>query len=622
MEKNTDTKSIRNVILTVLSVCLVLFHLYTASFGILSGYIQAPIHWAFVGSIIIIAKPSKSRIGKIWDILVIALTVFLAVYQIKIQNYLIFHPGRFQRFDVVVSCMAVLIALYYGFRLLGKVLPIVCIVFIVYAFIGYKIPGMFQTSKFSFQRIMTYLYTMTDGLYGSTLLVSAQYLLLFVFFGALMDATGAGEFFVDIANAVAGRVRGGPAQASVYSSMLMGMVNGSGAANVATTGTFTIPLMKKTGYSASMAGAVEAVASSGGQIMPPVMGAVAFLMSEITGIPYVTIALSAFVPAVLYYVSLSVSIYGVARRLKMEKVDPASLPKPLPTLKKGWFYLVPLLIIIVMIFSGKSAQRSVFWAIVSSVAVTLLFKRKEFSLKKFAVSCVNAAVSCAPLALCCMLAGIVMGMINLTGLGLKITSIIQALSGNSLLISLLLAMITSLLLGMGLPTSAAYVVLAVLIVPSLTNMGVSVIGAHLFILYFGALSSITPPVALSTFTAAGISGAGIWQTGWDAIKLSAAGFLLPFIFAYSDELFLAGEPLMIVVAVVTAVLGCSILGFSVSGWAFCDLPVLVRILLLPCCIMVIVVRPLWVNVLGLALAAALILYAKRVQTKNSPKIQE
>jgi TRAP transporter 4TM/12TM fusion protein len=622
MSENIDAQdkgfgSIRNNLILTFGLILTLFHLYTAGFGILTGHMQAPIHWSLVGAVMILARPTKIRGGMIIDAVLVILIVYISIHNTFLRDRLIFRPNIYTTLDIVSSVCAVLIALYLGFKVLGPVLPSICIVFIMYAYFGNNIPGLFATANFSAKRIVTYLYVMNDGLYGQTLLVSAQFLLLFMFFGSLMDVTGSGEFFVDIANSVAGRVRGGPAQSAVFSSMLMGMVNGSGAANVATTGTFTIPLMKKTGYKPSVAGAVEAVASSGGQFMPPVMGASAFLMSETTGIPYSMIALSAFAPACLYYIALSISVYGFARKDKMEKPEPSSLPSFFATLKKGWYYLVPLCIIVRFVFGGYSAQRSVFYAIISSFVICLIFNRKQVTPSRLLRACRHAAISCGPLALCCMLAGVIMGMINLTGLGLKVSSIIAFIAGNHILSTLLLAMVTSLILGMGMPTSAAYVVLSVLVAPSIIGVGASVMAAHLFILYFGALSSITPPVALSTYTAAGISGAGLWETGFEAMKLAAAGFIVPFIFAYSPELLLAGEMGDIVSAIVTAAIGCSLLGFIASGWCGINLTVPIRILLAPCSVMLIIADHM-VSIAGFVLASLLMavnyFYNKRISS--------
>jgi TRAP transporter 4TM/12TM fusion protein len=420
-----------------------------------------------------------------------------------------------------------------------------------------------------------------------------------------MEISGAGEFFVDIADSVAGRVRGGPAQAAIYSSMLMGMVSGSGAANVVTTGTFTIPLMMKTGYKPSTAGAVEAVASSGGQIMPPVMGAAAFLMSETIGIPYSTIAISALLPAILYYCALSSTVYGNARILGLERVPESEIPSFGVAFKKGWFHMVPLILIIFLVFNGHSPQRAVFWALVASFAVTLLFNRKAVTLKSLLGAARKTAVSCGPMALTCMLSGIIMNVINLTGFGLKITTLLQAASGGILFITLILAMLTSLLLGMGMPTTACYIVLAVLIAPSLVKLGVLPIAAHLFILYFGALSSITPPVALSAITAAGISGSTLWETGFEALKLGMTGFVVPFIFIYNNELLFIGDSFHIFIALATGLIGSIILGLAVAGWMGVKLPLILRIPLLASAFMMYVAQPLWVSYAGIALFLAI-----------------
>lgn len=572
-------KSFRETLILIFSLALVAFHLYTAGFGILPGYIQMGIHWGLVGAVIVLARPSKFKGGTVFDTLVVCAILAYSFYQIYLQIRLTEKPGKYVQPDIIMAALCVIVGLYLGFKVLGKILPVICIVFILYAYFGHYATGMFATSQFSIQRILTTLYTSGDGMFGSTLNVSARFLLLFIFFGHFMEMTGCGEFFVNIANSVAGRVRGGPAQAAIYSSMLMGMVNGSGAANVATTGTFTIPLMKKTGYRPATAGAVEAVASSGGQIMPPVMGASAFLMAETLGIPYTGVAMAALIPAVLYYVTLSATVYGYARKDNIPPVDRSTIKPFSRIMKEDWYHALPLLTIIYLIFSGYSAQRSVFWAILVSFAVTLVFNRKAVNLEKFFTICKKAGKGCGSLALSCMLAGIIMSMINLTGLGLKISTILQTIAGGNLFITLLLAMFCSLLLGMGLPTTAAYIVLAVLIAPAISDFGVPDIAVHMFILYFGALSSITPPVALSAFTAAGISGAGLWETGFESIKLAAAGFIVPFIFIYSNELLLIGSMAEIVQATLTAAVSAMALGFALCGWFIRPMNIVSRLLI-------------------------------------------
>lgn len=300
VDKQKNNDSITKLILLV-AILLSGFHIYTASFGTLPGYAQSSIHWTLVGTLIVLTKPSKHKIGKVFDLLVIIFLIYATYHQIKLQENMISQAGIFSKTDIWISIISIVVALEVSRRLIGNILPILSIVFLGYALLGNNLVGIFKSTKLSINRIAPYLFTSGDGLFVQTLLVSAQFIFLFVLFGSVLNLTGAGEFFVDLAFSITARAKGGPAQAAIYSSMLMGTINGSGAANVVTTGTFIIPLMNKVGFKPALSGAVEAVASSGGQIMPPVMGAVAFLMSELTGIEYTSIAKAALVPALLYF---------------------------------------------------------------------------------------------------------------------------------------------------------------------------------------------------------------------------------------------------------------------------------------------------------------------------------
>ncbi|MBO1265824.1 TRAP transporter permease [Proteiniclasticum sp. SCR006] len=621
--QNSSKNGIRKVtdrIVIILSIILAFFHLYTASIGVLPAYEQAAIHWGIVGSYIVLTRPLKFKGGKIIDLLILFTNIFVSWYQISLQEKFIETAGVYSRFDIIISVVAILLALEIARRAIGNILPIISVLFLIYALFGNNLPGVFKTVKFSVSRLAPYLFTSSDGLYGQTLYVSAQFIFLFVLFGTILDMTGAGEFFVNIAFALTGKVKGGPAQAAIYSSMLMGSINGSGAANVVTTGTFTIPLMKKVGFKPAFSGAVEAVASNGGQIMPPVMGAVAFLMAEITGIEYSKIALAAIPTAILYYITLSVSVY-----LEANKQDIPVTPKDQQmnagkVFKEGWVYLLPLIVLMGMLIYGYSAQRAAFITIILSVIIGFLKNRSAMNMEGFLKAFKSAISGIGPIAAACILAGIVMGILNMTGLGLKISSIIIEVSGGSLIIALLLAMITSLVLGMGLPTSAAYMVLAILVAPALIKLGVTVIGAHMFILYFGALSTITPPVALSTFAAAGIAGSNMWETGFAAMKLAAAGFIIPFIFAFSPELLLIGTFGNIVFSLMTAVLGSIVLSISLSGWMKVELSAVSRIVLFLAGIMLIMPDPLIGNILGFVVALVTIMIQYKVKTVRSVKI--
>ncbi|MGB4405749.1 MAG: TRAP transporter fused permease subunit [Sphaerochaeta sp.] len=610
----------KNLLLLSIFLIMPIFHMYTASFGVFPAYQLSAVHWALVGSYIILMKPLKFTGGWLVDSVLFLLNIYICYHQVILQKAFVEAAGIYSQFDLIISIASIIVALLIAGRMVGKILPIIAITFILYALYGYHIPGMFRTVKFSISRIAPYLYTAYDGLFGQTLTVSAQFIYLFVLFGTLLEFTGAGEFFVDLSYSLTKKIKGGPAQAAIYSSMLMGTINGSGAANVVTTGTFTIPLMKKVGFKPAFAGAVEAVSSSGGQIMPPVMGAVAFLMSEITGIPYGKIALAAIIPAVLYYATLSVSVYLIAKKNDIPDPDTSHLPKAILILKEGWLYLTPLALLVTLLVLGYSAQRSAFFAIFGTLAIGFLKNRSNMTVKNLITAFKNSVRGIAPIAAACFLAGIVMGIINLTGLGLKISGIIETLANGNLFIALILAMFTSLLLGMGLPTSAAYMILAILVAPALMNMGATTMSAHMFILYFGALSTITPPVALSTFAAAGIADANVWETGKEAMKLAVTGFVIPFIFVFNNDLLLNAPVLNIIFASVTALIGVVIVSIALTGFLKVRIHMPSRIILFAAGIMLFVAHPIYFNAIGLALSVLVIGIEIFIQ-KNSIQIR-
>ena len=611
-----------NIFIFCIVIPLACFHLYTAYFGVLERYMQVGIHWAGIGAILVLTRPYKFRLGKIpagliLDWVLIIANFYICFHMVQLSAKLVDMPGMYTRWDIIVAAIMVPVEFLITYKATGKILPIICTGFILYAFFGHHFSGYFSTLSFSFTRIVTTLFVSGDGMFGSNLMIPARFLFLFLLFGSMMNITGAGQFFVDVANATVGRSRGGPAQAAVYSSMLMGMVSGSGPANVATTGTFTIPLMKKTGYSAADAGAVEAVASGGGMFMPPVMGQAAFLMSQITGIEYGVIAASAALPAAFYYCCLSAVLYFIARRERFPKPDKATLPKLGETFRSRWYYCAPIATIIYFIFNNYSPQRSVFYAIITTSIVCLIFERHRLTWGIIYGALRKGAIACGPMAACCMMSGIIMSMINLTGLGLKISTIITTVAGGNLLLVLMLTAIVSLILGMGMPASASYVVLAVLLCPAIVSLGVPLIAAHLFVLMFGVMSTITPPVAMSVFTASGIAKCGVWECGGRAITFAAAGFLLPFIFCFDPSLLLIGTPYDIVMAAITALAGCIIMGMAIAGWFLRDLPIVFRLLLIPCSISMLVSGPesMLVNTIG-AVGAVLVLGTNYMMRKN------
>ncbi len=611
---------IKNILLLIIFIAMPLFHMWTASFGVYPSYQLSGVHWALIGSFILLIKPLKIKGGIIIDSCLLLLNIYICYHQVVLQQLFVKNAGIYTNYDIVISIVAIIVTVIIAGRLVGITLSAIAVLFILYALYGSHVPGMFRTVRFSIQRIAPYLYTSYDGIFGQTLTVSAQFIYLFVLFGTLLELTGAGKFFVDISYSLTHRIKGGPAQAAVCSSMLLGTINGSGAANVVTTGTFTIPLMKKVGFKSSFAGAVEAVSSSGGQIMPPVMGAVAFLMSEMTGIAYAKIALAAVIPAVLYYATLSISVYFIAKKTDVPDPDKSELQTAGKILKNGWLYIVPVMVLILLMIFGYSAQRSAFFSIITVIIVGFIKNRENMTVRNLLNSFQGSVTGIAPIAAACLLAGIIMGVINLTGLGLKISGIIENIANGHLLPGLILAMLTSLLLGMGLPTSAAYMVLAVLVAPALVNMGATIMAAHLFILYFGALSTITPPVALSTFAAAGIAKANVWETGKEAVKLASTGFIIPFIFVFNGELLMQGSVVNILFACITAVIGCAFIAASFTGWAKVNLSVPARLLLFPAGIMLFIVHPFYWNIAGIILAFIVIEIEIIKNKKRTPEV--
>lgn len=615
---NKSGKLLEKVLLAI-AVALGLFHIYSASVGILPGYALASIHWGLVGTYIILTKPLKFKGGKIIDALLLIANIYLTVYLIELQKEMVFRSGVYTDFEVVLSIISVIAALAISTRVLEKSFPILCVLFLAYALVGNLIPGMFHTVKFSVNRIATYLYTSTDGLYGETLLVSARFIFIYLIFGSVLEITGAGQFFVDLALSFTGKFRGGPAQASVYASMLMGTISGSGAANVAATGPFTLPLMKRVGYKADSAAAIASVAASGGQIMPPVMGAVAFLMSEITGIEYGKIALAALVPGALYYIALSFIVYFSARRDNMVPIPASERLRPWDVFKKGWMYLVPIIVLAYLLMNGYSPQRAALVGIIVTLVIGFILNRKSINLKSFKKVFVDSADGIRNIAASCLIAGIVIGVLNITGLGIKLSAIIVTLSNGSLVFGLALAAVASLILGLGLPTSASYLILAVLIGPALTQMGSSVLGAHLFLIYFAALSSISPPVALTVFTAAGIAEADEMKAGWLAMFYALGGIILPFMFVINENYLLHGTAVSITLTILFGIIGSLLLAAGVIGWIGVKIRLVTRLVLLVTGTFVMLAHPVATSI---ALIVAVLFIAFENITKRKKGLEK
>jgi len=448
-------------------------------------------------------------------------------------------------------------------RVAGLALVIIAAVFLAYVFLGQYLPGFLNSPAITWQRFFSQVYT-DAGILGPTTAVSSTYIILFIIFAAFLQASKVGDYFVNFAFAAAGRTRGGPAKVAIFASGLMGMINGTSAGNVVATGSLTIPLMKKVGYHKKTAGAVEAAASTGGQIMPPIMGAGAFIMAEITGIPYTEIAIAAIIPAVLYFVSVFFMVDFEAAKLGMRGMNADEIPKFSRMVRQVYLFL-PILILIFALFMGYSVIRAGTYATISAAVVSWLTPHRmglRSTVKAFEI----AGVMSIQIIAVCACAGIIVGVISLTGVGARFSNLLLGLAGVSQFLALFFAMCISILLGMGMPTTAAYAVAASVVAPGLVELGIPQLTAHFFVFYFAVLSAITPPVALASYAAAGISGANPMETSVASFKIGIAAFIVPFMFFYNGALLMDGTWFEVIRAGATATFGVFLLSSGVQGW--------------------------------------------------------
>ncbi|HHY37235.1 MAG TPA: TRAP transporter permease [Firmicutes bacterium] len=579
----------------IIAVAMSVFHLYTAGFGILQAMKQRAVHLSFAFLLVFLLYPmtqkgDKSRIP-FYDYLLALLGVSVGVYILANYDQLVLRAGAPTQMDLVMGFLAILLVLEATRRSIGPELPTVAIIFLIYAYLGPYMPGLLAHKGYDLKRIIYQTYLTTEGIFGTPLGVSSTYVFLFILFGAFLEKTGVGRFFIDLAFALTGHMRGGPAKTAVVASGLMGSISGSSVANTVTTGTFTIPLMKSVGYKPHFAGAVEAAASTGGQIMPPVMGAAAFIMAEFTGIPYVKIIISAAIPAILYYLAVGTMVHLEACKLGLKGLPRSALPS-IRELSVRFYLLLPVVFIIYFLVRGFTPLKAAYWGIVGTVIIGVIdlviqylqHHSDRIDIQEYARAMIQAlaegAKGSVSVAMACATAGIVVGVVTLTGLGLKVATIIIALARGNLLLTLFFTMVASIILGMGLPTTAKYIVLATMAAPALTQLGVPVMAAHLFILYFGIVADVTPPVALAAYAGAGIAGANAMQTGVTALKLAMGGFLIPYIFALSPDLLLINTtPVDAVVAVISACIGVVALSASIENFLLTHCRFYERILL-------------------------------------------
>lgn len=611
----------QGLLVSTLAICMSLFHLYTSGFGLMQAIIQAAVHLSFVLTLVFLLYPCSSKSSKTeipwYDYLLAFLGAFVTLYLVVEFDNLIQRAGLPTTIDLVVSFLGIVLLLEATRRVSSPILPIIAIFFLLYCYYGRNFPSLFQHRGFNINRIVNHMYLGTEGIFGIPLGVSATFVFMFILFGSVLEQTGMGRFIIDLAMALAGWATGGPAKVAVLSSGLMGSISGSSVANVCTTGMFTIPLMKSVGYKPHFAGAVEAVASTGGQIMPPVMGAAAFIMSQFMGVPYIEVALAAVVPALLYYFAVMVQIHLEATRLGLKGLPRDRLPRIWQLLREKGHLLIPLFGIVYFLIGGYTPLKAAYNGILITFVVSWFNKETRLTPLKLAAALESGARAALGVACACATVGIIVGTATLTGLGLRIASAIVTLAGGKLIFTLLLTMVACILLGAGLPTTANFIVTSTMAAPALFQLGVPPMAAYMFVLYFGIAADLSPPVALAAYAGAGIAGADPMKTGLTAIKLALAGFIVPFIYVYNPILVLVNYSFLpFVMAVSTAMIGVVLLGMSTVGYYKGHLEWWKRVLALAGALFLLI--PGWKSDLfGLVVLGCLHLSQTRRRKKNS-----
>lgn len=605
----------------LICIAFSLFQFYTAGFGVLPAQIQRPLHLFFTFVLIFLLYPSfKSypRNKMQWlDVVLAALAGSTMLYLVINYQEIMLRGGMPTKLDLIFGVMAILFTFEAARRIVGLPIVLVALVFVLYARWGNYLPGFLTHRGFRWTRIINHMYLTTEGIIGSPVGVSSTFVFMFILFGAFLNKTGLGKFFIDLALAAAGHQAGGPAKVAVISSAFFGTISGSSVANTVTTGTFTIPLMKSIGYMPHFAGAVEAASSTGGQLMPPIMGAAAFIMSDFIGVPYITIAIAAILPALLYYMAVFIMIHMEAKRLGLRGLPKEQLPNTKKIFMAGGHLLIPLFVIVYMLIKGYTPLKAAFYSILWTVAVAMCRKNTRLKLKDIIDAFDEGARSSLSVAAACACAGLVIGSVTLTGVGLKLANGIVSLAGGHLFWTLVLTMVTSILLGMGLPTTAKYIVLASMAAPAIQKFGVPILAAHMFIFYYGIIADLTPPVALAAYAGAGIAGANPMRTGFTALRLAVAGFLIPYFFVYNPELLMINASLAnTTVPVITAIAGTVFLSFASAGYWMKNLNLLERVILL--CASLMLIQPGWMtDIAGAAIGVLMYFYLKYVTSKKA-----
>lgn len=614
----------------IFAIIVTLYHLIYASGLYMPETLKhRSIH---VGMILILAfmlypatKKASRKVIAWYDYVMIALSAAVPLYMWLDYVNIINRAGRPNTMDVIIGTILTLIVLEATRRVCGMALPIIAIIFICYSLMGTKqglipidIPGIFLHRGYSWQKLMSHFFANTEGIYGSSVNVASTYIFLFIAFGEIMNKCGMGQFFNDFANAIAGGTKGGPAKVAVVASGLLGMINGAAVAVVVTTGSFTIPLMKKSGYDDEFSGAVVATGSVGGQLMPPVMGAAAFIMADTLGMKYNELLISAAIPAVIYYMGILFQIQMRAEKLGMQGTPKDQLPKMSNVMKEYGHLALPIIFLVYMLFfSGKTVIMAAFYTIVFTIIVAQCRKNTRMSFQDILDAMVAAAKSTVSVAIACACVGIIVGSCSITGFALNMANTIISIGGKSLMFTLVFTMVTCMILGMGLPSIPSYIITSTIAAPALVQLGIPALVAHMFCFYFAMFANLTPPVALAAFAAAGIAGGSPMKTGWASVKLALAGFILPYMFVYNTDLLLLDTPIAKAVQVaLTAAVGVFLISVAVEGFLFSKVNIVLRIISILGAYLLID-SGLVTDLIGIAIFAVVIIFQKTIAKKSA-----
>ncbi|MDR3254080.1 MAG: TRAP transporter permease [Synergistaceae bacterium] len=564
-----------------LCVAMSAFHFYTAGMGLLPAQKQGAVHLAFVLALVFLLYPIRSNMSKnskipFYDFFLAGLAVVPLVFLItQLDSIAMERSGMPTATDIAMGFILIATLLEATRRISNPILPCLALVSLLYCYFGRYMPEMISHRGFSVNRIVNHMYLGTEGIFGTPLEVSSTFVFMFILFGSVLEKTGMGKFIIDLSLALAGWSTGGPAKVAVVASGLMGTISGSSVANVCTTGMFTIPLMKSVGYKPHFAGAVEAVASTGGQIMPPVMGAGAFIMAQFLGVSYIEVAIAAIVPALLYYFAVLAQVHFEAKRLGLVGLSLSQLPKIGPLITQKGFLLIPLIAIVYLLIAGYTPLMAAFAGIWVSFFLSWLNKETRLTPRRIMEAFEAGARGALSVACACACVGMVVGMGTLSGLALRIAGAVVTLAGilshghigAQLIFTLFFTMCASIILGTGLPTTANFIVTSTMAAPALLRLGVPPMAAYMFVFYFGIAADLTPPVALAAYAGAGIAGTDPMKTGAVAFKLALAGFLVPYIYVNNPILlFIDATPLPMIQSIITALIGVFLLAMFTIGY--------------------------------------------------------